>query len=49
MNFFFVFFEVKLWVSFFLMIEIKQSIKTEKNKTKMTESDEINKKERENK
>ena len=30
MNFFFIFFEVRLWVSFFLMIEIKQSIKTDK-------------------
>ena len=47
-EFFFVFFEVRLQVDLFLMIEIKQSIKTEKNKMKMIRSDEINKREREN-
>ena len=48
MNFFFIFFEVRLQVDLFLMIEIEQSIKTEKNKTKTIESDKIDRREKEN-
>jgi len=47
-NFFFIFFKVKLWVSLFFMIKIKQFIKTEKNKTKTIRSDKIDRRERKN-